>query len=336
MNSPSDTSAGLSCGDSVRRIDKPPFPWFGGKSRVADIVWERFGRLGNYVEPFFGSGAVLLRCPYPPKTETVNDADCYLSNFWRAVQHAPGDVAAHCDWPVNEADLHARHAWLLAQSDFRDRMKTDPDFYDAKIAGWWVWGLCQWIGSGWCDSRFYNGGGHTKLPHLGDSGRGVHRPSQKLPHLGDSGRGGELLDYFLAIAARLRRVRVCCGDWTRVCGPTPTTHLGLTGVFLDPPYGDSRKRELYAVDDTEIAAAVRDWAVERGDDKQIRIALCGYEGETEMPDSWECVPWKAPGGYGSQGDKTGQENAGRERVWFSPHCVKVNPAQRMLPFGEDS
>ena len=36
---------------------KAPFPWFGGKSRVAGAVWDRFGPVKNYVEPFFGSGA---------------------------------------------------------------------------------------------------------------------------------------------------------------------------------------------------------------------------------------------------------------------------------------
>ena len=35
---------------------KAPFPWFGGKSKVSSIVWERFGDVQNYVEPFFGSG----------------------------------------------------------------------------------------------------------------------------------------------------------------------------------------------------------------------------------------------------------------------------------------
>lgn len=30
---------------------KAPFPWFGGKSRVADVVWRRFGDVPNYVEP---------------------------------------------------------------------------------------------------------------------------------------------------------------------------------------------------------------------------------------------------------------------------------------------
>ncbi len=36
---------------------KAPFPWFGGKSRVAPDVWARFGDVANYVEPFFGGGA---------------------------------------------------------------------------------------------------------------------------------------------------------------------------------------------------------------------------------------------------------------------------------------
>ena len=52
-----------------------PFPWFGGKSRVAPAVWERFGVVRNYVEPFFGSGAVLLARPAPFEgPETINDA----------------------------------------------------------------------------------------------------------------------------------------------------------------------------------------------------------------------------------------------------------------------
>ena len=39
---------------------KAPFPWFGGKSRAAHLIWPRFGKVGNYVEPFAGSLSVLL------------------------------------------------------------------------------------------------------------------------------------------------------------------------------------------------------------------------------------------------------------------------------------
>ncbi len=97
---------------------KPPFPWFGGKSLVADQVWERFGSIKNYVEPFFGSGAVWFAKPTTLDClATVNDKDGYVSNFWRAIAKDPEGVAEHADWPVNENDLHARHSWLVNQKE---------------------------------------------------------------------------------------------------------------------------------------------------------------------------------------------------------------------------
>jgi DNA adenine methylase len=308
---------------------KAPFPWFGGKSRVAHLVWDRFGDVANYVEPFFGSGAVLLNRPTDPGIETVNDMDCMVANFWRALQNDPEAVAAAADNPVNEADQHARHLWLVSQEEFRERMKTEPDFYDTKIAGYWVWGQCIWIGSGWCS---------VQLPHLGDAGKGVNR---QLPHLGNAGNGdflcvsdptsgtrerAFLVEYMRELAERLRRVRVCCGDWARVCGPSPTVKLGTTGVFLDPPYADEAGRQdsLYATDSLTVAHSVREWALEHGDDPRMRIALCGYDGEHKMPASWEEIAWKARGGYGSQGaeDGAGRANAKKETIWFSPHCLR--------------
>ena len=84
---------------------KAPFPFFGGKRRAAPDVWAALGDVDNYCEPFAGSLAVLLERPgwhQQPHVETVNDVDCYLSNFWRAVSAAPEEVARWCDSPVNE------------------------------------------------------------------------------------------------------------------------------------------------------------------------------------------------------------------------------------------
>jgi hypothetical protein len=117
-------------------------------------------------------------------------------------------------------------------------------------------------------------------------------------------------------------VRVCCGEWTRVCGHTPTTKYGLTGIVLDPPYAlEERDAHCYSTDGAGLSVAARDWAVAHGDDPLLRIVLCGYEGEHDMPASWEAVAWKAQGGYGSQGDGRGRANARRERLWCSPHCL---------------
>ena len=145
--------------DSGRAPIKAPFPYFGGKSRVAAAVWERFGDAGNYVEPFAGSLAVLLGRSHPARIETINDLDASIANFWRAVQADPDAVAQWADWPVNEVDLYARHLWLVNQGRALVNpaaLEADPDYYDAKVAGWWVWGISQWIGSGWCAARGAN------------------------------------------------------------------------------------------------------------------------------------------------------------------------------------
>ena len=318
-----------------------PFPWFGGKARVAPLVWAKFGNVPNYVEPFLGSGAVLLGRPSQPHIETVNDRDGFIANFFRAMAADPEGLARECDLPVNEADLHARHLWLVGRrEDLTAHLMGDPEFYDLRVAGWWVWGICSWIGGGWCSGKgpwtAVDGrlvlrsddssvlGVNRKLPHLGDAGHGVNR---QRPHLGNMGNGvngqAPALDWFRALAKRLHRVRVCCGDWQRVCGYSPTTKLGLTGLFLDPPYSTRAGRcdGLYACEDLSVAQSVGAWCRERGADPLLRIALCGYEGEHDLP-GWECIPWQAAGGYSSLGDGAGRENKYRERIWFSPACLR--------------
>lgn len=321
----------------MRNTDyKPPFPWFGGKSAVADKVWEFIGAdVKNYVEPFAGSAAVLMLRPNGPgHIETINDADGFVANFWRALQSDPGAVAHHADWPVNEADLHARHLWLLGQRDrITERLMGDPDFFDAKAAGWWCWGQCCWIGSGWCSGKgpWVSENGELVMRN---PGQGVNR---QLPHLGDPGKGRLewLTGYLGEMCDRLRGVRVCCGDWKRVCGPSVTFGHGMTGVFLDPPYADTatRTKDLYATDCEQVAHEVREWAIEQGRNPLMRIVLAGYEGEHAMPSDWHVHEWEAVGGYGliaTDETSTGRSNKGRERLWCSPACIVKQESQRSL------
>ena len=283
---------------------KAPFPWFGGKSRVSGLVWERFGKVSNYVEPFFGSGAVLLGRPdWRPGVrliETVNDKDAYLCNFWRAIKHAPDEVAHHADWPVNEADLHARHKWLVEHAGSRVKLlESDPDAFCAKSAGWWWWGISAWIGGKWCDGSL-----HKQKPAVGvNSQRG--RKSPKTSSHQD-------------LHQRLKSVDVLCGDWARVLTSSVIAPGSKpTAVFFDPPYDTGHG--LYR-EGAPTAQQVGAWAVEHGDDPSLRIALCGYEGDHDALDAagWDKVAWKAQGGYGS---RSGNDNCTKERIWFSPHCL---------------
>ena len=329
---------------------KAPFPYFGGKRRVAAKVWAALGEVDNYVEPFAGSLAVLLARQddrWQTGAETVNDADSYLSNFWRALSAAPDEVAKHCDWPVNETDLLARHLWLVNEGKSRiERMESDPEFYDAKVAGWWVWGIDAWIGSGWCSGtgpwRNVDGvvtcegsagrGVNRQLPHLGSAGQGVNRQLPLLAGEYSCERGPtareDLCDYFQSLATRLRRVRVCCGDWSRVVTNGAMAYGDTVGVFLDPPYlGDVRTKDLYRVDNHSIANGVREWAIANGNNKRLRIVLAGYEEEhaAKMPPDWRMFAWSGNKSYGTSaavGCKTGNDaNRHNERLWFSPHCL---------------
>jgi len=344
----------------------PPYPYFGSKRAVAPLIWTALGDVGVYIEPFFGSGSILLARPTSAKVETVNDLDCFLTNFWRALQADPQAVAQWASYPVSELDLHARHRWLMEQDDFREHLRRDPLYYDAQIAGWWVWGLCAWIGHGWCSEGFerrrkvplivgakrgtgiHQGqcvhkprpeiaantpgkGIHKKRPMVAAdrNGNGVHSTLwQQKPMVGADRQSmildsaDDLLPWFQALAARLRKVRICCGDWQRVLTPVVLDGAGITGIVLDPPYAHAgRDPRLYA-HDTDIAHEVAAWARAHGENPRYRIVLCGYGDEHVMP-GWTCLPWKANGGYGNQGTGQGKANRERECLWFSPHCQTV-------------
>jgi len=385
---------------------KAPFPYFGGKSTVAPEVWAALGQPKHYIEPFFGSGAVLLARPdYNPQKhmETICDKDGFVANAWRGMQFAPDELARYSDWPVNHADLNARRKYLNDHADLLLRLCEDPEYYDAKMAGYWVWSMSCWIGSGLTRPASMPEVSHSKgvnkisivgkRPHLGNDGEGVcqdlsrNRPQVALqggvhalgqipgisgkantgitcqipslnvengitrrPAYGASGAHGvnkislvndspaELLDvrdpytpgiyeWFRQLSERLRRVRVVCGDWSRVCGGDWQDDRGTCGMFLDPPYNPekcNRDPKIYAEESATVADEVREWCRKRADRKTYRIVLAGYfeEHSCLLDEGWTVHRWSAHGGFANRGKgKTqGDVNRHKEALFFSPHC----------------
>ena len=352
-----------------------PFAWFGGKSRAASLVWNYLGDPPNYIEPFAGSLAVLLRRPMSQRStmmETVNDLDGSITNFWRAIKHDSESVAEWASNPVHELDLHARHLWLhrrLTSEDgldaaalayardkcvlpFAARLTMDQEWFDSQFAGLWAWVVSSWIGNNCarpkCNSMPRLGGAgkgvNRQLPRLGDAGIGVNRKlprlgdagigvNRKLPHLGGAGKGEcarrrrVLVDWFSALSDRLRNVDVCCGDWTRVLSDAVLGRATPCAVFLDPPYSQDHGIDtVYGEHHSRtVAADVLAWCKAHGQDRNLRIALCGYDTEHVSLDAegWTCEHWKAAGGYANQ-SKGENTNRHRERIWFSPHCKRAS------------
>jgi site-specific DNA-adenine methylase len=205
---------------TLKNLQKAPFPWFGGKSKAAPLVWELLGDVEHYVEPFAGSLAVLLNRPHVPNrsyhSETVNDMDGLFVNAWRAIQWHPEETAAHASWPVSENDKHARQIALVRWREVGlvDKLAGSPKWCDTEMAGWWLWGVCVQIGAfaaggPWTaddngmivkiDRKAEGRGepGVTRIiPRIADDGAGINTAAVRepgvtrdLPHLSKGGQG---------------------------------------------------------------------------------------------------------------------------------------------------
>ncbi len=250
-------------------------------------------------------------------------------------------------------------AMRLLREQPRKVAETEPEWFDVRIAGWWLWGIACWIGGGWCSgtgswTRVTGDDGTTRLVHLGGAGRGVARQRVDLGgagrgvartriHLGGAGRGvtsqrahlggGECLVLWMHdLAARLRNVRVCSGDWSRILTPMAMASAvpGVRGVFLDPPYDPTiRNKDIYSIDAAGLAADVRAWCAANGDNPNMRIALCGYDGEHNQLEEhgWTVHAWSAHGGMSRDRGRGSGGNNDQERIWFSPACLSTAQAR---------
>lgn len=359
-----------------------PYPYPGGKRKTKDIVWARLGAdVPNFIDPFLGSNAILLGRPGGAlffdrpggagKIETVNDLDGGIVNFWRALEFGDEQkVAKWCDWPVSELDMHARHDWVIERLvEMTPKLRSDPTYFNEQVAGWWCWGACIWIGTGWGAVP------KKQKPRISATGTGavgvirsnnhkrpeVHRThlQKPRPHLSSSpkvladrrkpsigndrgihGVGAmNTYEWFRFLKERTRRTRILCGDWKRL---VTRSVLGFgknvggrrpTAVFLDPPYPtDARTKDLYVNDADGVYEEVYAWALANGDNPDLRIALCGYEdARFLMPDNWEMVSWKASRGLAGAAN----QNRKLERIWFSPYCLKPGRQPTLFDLLED-
>jgi hypothetical protein len=333
---------------------KAPFPFFGGKARVASEIWNRLGSraLDCYIEPLCGSAATFLLRPKPVHgREILNDYDSLLINAWRGIRKSPDEVAEICcELPRAEDELHAIHAHLTRVRDsIRPRVRGNPDFCDVKLAAWWLFGICMKLGGGWCSG---DGPWHVVDEQLVDTGvndgQGI---SCSVPCVGNRGvlrrDLSDLKAWMRALSNRLKDALILNGDWSRAVTPAMMGD-GVIGIVFDPPYGAEAgfNGTLYISQDASISEKIKAWCVDHGDDPNMRIAYCGYspEGDILERHGWVAHRWKAQGGYGNQGqankekrtddgEVVRQGNRFRECVWFNPTCRQNRHLMGDINFG---
>jgi DNA adenine methylase len=282
-----------------------PFPYFGGKSKVAPLIWDKVGQVESYVEPFGGSMSLYLNASNPPGRVILNDLDGLLMNFWRSVKYAPEELADIAKAPVSSLELQARHNYVTREApSLVEKVGGDPTFYDVEIAAHWLYSRCAMIGG----RHIFEAPIGPRIPSL--IGSGIF--ASKREDL-----GSVLKD----LSDHIQRATLTCSSWESVLNKTSLYYRTPTLVFLDPPYAPGEcDGGVYRLSEDEVWANVIEWCHAHQDDPRLRIVLCGYEGTAGL-DDWECVAWRTQGGYASAYDsEAGKSNASRERIWFSPQC----------------
>ena len=106
---------------------------------------------------------------------------------------------------------------------------------------------------------------------------------------------------------------------------TPTGPKPQVGIFIDPPYLQDGRSELYGSDavgeSNEVALASYAWALEHGD--RYRIAYCCHDGDVDVPNDWS----KTVKSF--RGIKRPDRRSRQEMILFSPACF----ADRQKPLG---
>jgi DNA adenine methylase len=94
----------------------------GSKWSMADWIISHMPPHTTYLEPFFGSGAVLFR-KSPSVIETVNDLDGNVVNLFRVIRDRPDELAHVLQWTP-----YARDEYYTAYDDAGDDLERARRF----------------------------------------------------------------------------------------------------------------------------------------------------------------------------------------------------------------
>lgn len=244
---------------------KPPFPYYGGKARMAPWIASLLPSHRVYCEPFAGSAAVLFAKPRSPY-EVLNDVDGNVVTFFRVLRDQPTQLQEAC--------------WLtpFARDEYNACDLTEAGLDDVERARRFFV----------CATQSFNANGTFQ-------GRSSWAPSLRQ---GSSKANStrRRVDDFDEIAGRLRGVTI---ENRTALDILATFDTPDTVFYVDPPYlGDTRSSLRY-----ERGKRIRDYAHDLTTDEEHRalsaalhtvkgtVLLSGYGSPlyAELYDGWSRV-----------------------------------------------
>lgn len=115
---------------------KSPVTWIGNKTSILHILYALFPiGCDRYVEPFGGSGAVLLGKPVPDKFEVFNDYNHNLVNLFRCMRDRPMEFIRELGFlSLNSRDDFAVLKKFFEKGEFtEDYLKAQLDLTEIML-----------------------------------------------------------------------------------------------------------------------------------------------------------------------------------------------------------
>lgn len=206
---------------SVRRRSgaRSPFPWFGGKQKLADDIIGLFPAHLVYVE-VFGGGASVLLSKSPATLDVYNDLDDGLVNFFTCLRDEADRLVA-----LLELTPYSRAEWARCRDTW-----WSPDDPVERARRWFVVASQSFGAMVARDSR---AGWKSEL------GRGWGGERLGRMHLSRAASTANRVDHIWRFVQRMRLVQIENLDW-RQC--LERYDHADTVFYLDPPYVASTRR----------------------------------------------------------------------------------------------
>lgn len=291
---------------------KAPFPYFGGKARLAKRICALMPAHKQYIEPFFGAGNVFFAkepCPH----ETINDLDHGVMNLFTVLRDQPEEFMR-----LAELTIHSRELWR----ECREKWAQEEDPV-RKAWRWWVVAVTGW-GSDW---------GHAWGTRIKTSRRGMTMGCATLLSATEA---------LSAVSQRLRHTQIECAPALRIleryCTPDSL-------AYLDPPYVTETRRDgTYTVDfaDADHEALIALLLRLPG-----RFLLSGYDHPIYAPleaAGWGRVDWDVDASSAGRTRASGLQGPGScahqrrtETLWLDPQTAAEKlPALQQQALALDS
>lgn len=182
---------------------RTPISYYGGKQKLAKRIVALIPEHRQYVEPFFGGGAVFWT-KAPSKVEAVNDINESCITFWRVLKSRFVELKTELECSLHSEELHRQARAVLAQPADHDEVRV-------------AWAF--WVQTNMSFANTIRGGFA-----FSNSGREPRNTANKIAGLN------------VEHADRLRHVEIFCRDAINLIqrkdGPD-------TFFYLDPPYPES-------------------------------------------------------------------------------------------------